>query len=153
MFLCLPITFVVLLVTLDQIVLCWGKNQNMWLDLSLGRLMFPNLFLSITFGVFQLFEDMFIFCFWLFCFLRLFWLLKKKNPKTLKIFKKTKIFYFGSCFIFLEDYMNYNISLFDLEQTWYCGERQKICVAWQSSWAIFIFVWVCTSLCMYSWVN
>ena len=35
----------------------------------------------------------------------------KKNPKTLKIFKKTKIFYFGSCFIFLEDYINYNISL------------------------------------------
>ena len=35
----------------------------------------------------------------------------KKNPKTLKIFKKTKIFYFVSSFIFLEDYMNYDISL------------------------------------------
>ena len=35
----------------------------------------------------------------------------KKNPKTLKIFKKTKIFSFVSSFIFLEDYMNYDISL------------------------------------------
>ena len=26
-----------------------------------------------------------------------------------------EIFYFESCFIFLEDYMNYDISLFDLE--------------------------------------
>ena len=54
---------------------------------------------------------MFCLCFWLFCFLSFFY---KKNPKTLKIFKKTKIFYFVSSFIFLEDYMNYDISL-DLE--------------------------------------
>ena len=50
----------------------------------------------------------FVFCFWLFCFL---FFLNKKNPKTLKNFKKTKIFYFVSSFIFLEDYMNYDISL------------------------------------------
>ena len=47
---------------------------------------------------------------------RLFWLLKKKkkNPKTLKIFKKSKIFYFVFCFLFfffLKDYINYDISL------------------------------------------
>ena len=33
------------------------------------------------------------------------------NPKTFKIFKNTKIFYFVSCFICFEDYMSYNISL------------------------------------------
>ena len=42
---CLPITFVVLLIILDQIVLCWGKNQNMRLDLLLRILMFLNLFI------------------------------------------------------------------------------------------------------------
>ena len=31
-------------------------------------------------------------------FFRLFFI-KKENPKTLKIFKKTKMFYFVSCFI------------------------------------------------------
>ena len=33
---CLLVTFVVLLVILDQIVLCWGKNQNLRIDLRLG---------------------------------------------------------------------------------------------------------------------
>ena len=52
----------------------------------------------------------------------LFFLFKKKHPKTLKIFKKkTKIFYFVSSFIFRKDYMNYDISL-DLEHAWHCGE-------------------------------
>ena len=46
----------------------------------------------------------------------------KKNPKTLKIFKKEKIFYFVSSFIFLEDYMNYDHISLDLEHAWYCGE-------------------------------
>ena len=32
----------------------------------------------------------------------------------MKNFKKTKIFYFVSCFICLEDFMNYNISLLTL---------------------------------------
>ena len=52
LFLCLPVTFMVLLVILDQIVLCWGKNQNLILELSLGILMFLNLFLFVTFMVF-----------------------------------------------------------------------------------------------------
>ena len=51
LFLCLPVTFVVLLVILDQIVLCWDKNQNLRLDLPLGILMFLNLFLFVTFVV------------------------------------------------------------------------------------------------------
>ena len=43
--------------------------------------------------------------------------LKKKFKKNLKFStkkkkKKTKIFYFVSSFIFLEDYMDYDISLF-----------------------------------------
>ena len=41
-----------LLVILDQIVLCWGKNQNLRLDLLLGILMFLNLLLFVTFVVF-----------------------------------------------------------------------------------------------------
>ena len=49
---CLPVTFVVLLVTLDQIVRCWGKNQNLWPKSPLGILMFLNLFLFVTFVVF-----------------------------------------------------------------------------------------------------
>ena len=76
---------------------------------------------------------------------------------------RTCLFFVFGCFVFLGcfDYSkkkksknieNFHLS-FDLEQTWYCGETQKICVAWQSSWAIFIFVWVYTSLYMYSWVN
>ena len=40
--------------------------------------------------------------------------LLKKNPKTLKNFKKNKNIFFVSSFIFLEDYMNNDISL-DLE--------------------------------------
>ena len=36
-------------VILDQIVLCWGKNQNLRLDLLLGILMFLKLFLFVTF--------------------------------------------------------------------------------------------------------
>ena len=51
-----------------------------------------------------------LFLFLVVLFFRLFFLLKK-NPKTLKNFKKTKIFYFMSSFIFLEDYLNYDISL------------------------------------------
>ena len=35
----------------------------------------------------------------------------KKKSKNIKNFKKKKIFYFVSSFIFLEDYMNYDISL------------------------------------------
>ena len=49
--------------------------------------------------------------FWLFYFLGFIFFYFKKNPKTLKIFKRTKIFYFVSSFIFLQDYMNYDISL------------------------------------------
>ena len=55
------------------------------------------------------------------CFIFLGWFDYSKNPKTLKNFKKTKIFYFVSSFIFLEDCMNYDISL-DLEHAWHCGE-------------------------------
>ena len=44
-----------------------------------------------------------------------------KNPKTLKNFEKAKIFYFVSSFIFLNDYMNYDISI-DLEHALHCGE-------------------------------
>ena len=62
-------------------------------------LLVPDLIISIVCG-----HVLFLFVFFLF----------KKNPKTLKNFKKTKIFYFVSRFIFLEDYMNYDISL-DLE--------------------------------------
>ena len=36
---------------ISQIVLCWGKNQNLRLDLFLGILMFLNLFLFFTFVV------------------------------------------------------------------------------------------------------
>ena len=50
-FLFLLVTFVVMLVILDQIVLCWDKNQNLRLDLPLGILMFLNLFLFVTFVV------------------------------------------------------------------------------------------------------
>ena len=52
LFLCLPITFVVLLVTLDHIVLCWGRNQNLRLDMLLGILIFLNMFLFVAFVVF-----------------------------------------------------------------------------------------------------
>ena len=62
-------------------------------------LLVPDLILSIVCG-----HVLFLFL--------VFFFLKKKNPKTLKIFKKTKIFYFVSSFIFLEDYMDYDISLF-----------------------------------------
>ena len=68
-------------------------------------LLVPDLILSIVCGH-VLFFFFFFFVFFFKIFLKL-----KKNPKTLKNFKKTKIFYFESCFIFLEDYMNYDISL------------------------------------------
>ena len=63
----------------------------------------PDLILSIVCGHV-------LFLFLVILFFRLFFI-KKKNLKTLKIFKKTKIFYFVSSFIFLEDYMNFDISL------------------------------------------
>ena len=51
-----------------------------------------------------------LFLFLVVLFFRLFFILKK-NPKTLKNFEKTKILNFVSCFIFLEDNMNYDISI------------------------------------------
>ena len=59
--------------------------------------------------------------------LEYFFYLIKKIQKHWKIFKKTKIFYFVSCFICFEDYMNYDISL-DLEHAWHCGETWIVCV-------------------------
>ena len=48
----------------------------------------------------------------------------KSNNNT---FQKKKKFFFVSSFIFLEDYMNYDISL-DLEHNWHCGETWIVCV-------------------------
>ena len=57
-------------------------------------LVVPDLILSIVCG-----HVLFLFLFLVVCFLGCF--LLKKNPKTLKNFKKTKIFYFVSRFFFL----------------------------------------------------
>ena len=66
-------------------------------------LLVPDLILSIICGhVF--------FQFLVVLFLRLFFYSKTKS-KNIENFQKTKIFYSVFCFIFLEDYMNYNISL------------------------------------------
>ena len=65
----------------------------------------PDLILSIIYGHV-------LFLFLAVLFFRLFFLLKK-NPKTLKK-KEQKYFFCVSSVIFLEDYMNYDISL-DLE--------------------------------------
>ena len=54
-------------------------------------LLVPDLIISIVCG-----HVLFLF---LVVFFRLFFIIKKKNPKTLKIFKKTQMFYFVSCFI------------------------------------------------------
>ena len=78
----------------------------------------PDLILSIVYGHV-------LFLFLIVLFFRLVFIKKKKNPKTLRNFKKTKIFYFMSCFICFEDYMNYDISL-DLEHAWHCGETWKL---------------------------
>ena len=69
---------------------------------------------------------MFTFSFWLFYFLRLFWLYK--NPKTLKIFKKTNILFFVLFFLFWGLYELWYLSL-DLEHAWHCGETWIVCNA------------------------
>ena len=56
-------------------------------------LLVPDLILSIVYGNV-------LFLFLVVLFFRLFFI-KKKSKKTLKIFKKTKIFYFVSRFFFL----------------------------------------------------
>ena len=74
------------------------------------------LILSIVYG-----HVLFLFLFLVVLFFRLFFILKK-NPKTLKIFKKTQMFYFVSCFIcFWGLHELWYLSL-DLEHAWLCGK-------------------------------
>ena len=85
-------------------------------------------------------------------FFWLFWLLKKKIQKHWKFSKRQKYFILDLVLFFLRITWII-ISLFWLRTCLILRRNTENMCCMTKSWAIFIFVWVCTSLYMYSWIN